>query len=199
MTKKRQNKKQLSLTAMKSTYRDINRYKEHVWDAETNTIIKYYDEFDKNKIEELLVELYQDIEYAENENLSFFHDDANMMKYTSLLIIKHFTHLKKSIPEELDKKIQYMKEMIGIGLVELMFDELFLEEEVQQVFEKIVETATLAERVTQEMSRSQEKLDDFLANSENLSQLANLKKYGDEVMNVVHPSIREKIEQNENI
>lgn len=194
MTKKRQNKKQLSLTAMKDTYRDINRYKEHVWDAETKTVIKYHERFDKNKIEELLVELYQDIEHAENENYKFFHKDENMMKYTSLLIIKHFTHFRKSIPDDFDKKLQYMKEMIGMGLVELMFDELFLEEEVQKVFEKIVETAALAERVTQEMVKTQEKLDDFLANSENLSQLASLKKYGDEVMNAVHPSIREKIE-----
>lgn len=194
MTKKRQNRKQLSLTAAKNEYRDINRYKEHVWDAETNTVIKYYDEFNKNKVEELLIELYQDIEYAENENLKFFHKDENMMKYTSLLIIKHFTHFKKTMPNDFEKKLQYMEEMIGIGLVELMFKELFPEEEVQQVFEKIIETAVMAEQVTKIANENQKKLEEFLANSDNLSQLSNLKKHGEEVMNAIHPSIRERIE-----
>lgn len=193
-TPKRQNKKQLSLTAISKSAKNINTLKEHIWDVETNTVIRYYERFDNNKIEELLNELYEDISYADSEGLKFFQDDSNMMKYLSILIVKFFTHLNKTIPKEFEKKIAYMNEMLTIGLVEELFDKCFIDSEVYKVFSKVIETANLNEKLVNLELETGAKMKNFLSNSENMQQLQKLSVHKDIIHPLVHPDIVSKID-----
>lgn len=198
-TPRKQNKKQFSLTAISKEAKDINTLKEHVWDAESNTVIRYYERFDSNKIEALLNELYEDIAYCADKEIDFFQDDSNFMKYASLLLIKTFTHLSKTIPNEFEKKVGYMKEMLAIGLVEEIFDKCFLDEEVFRVFEKITETAALNEKMAIELESQNTKLENFLSNSENIKQLQKLNAHKDVIHPLVDPTVLKKMNENGNV
>lgn len=120
---------------------------------DTNKVIKFYQRFDEAKVEELIKELYQDIQYVTDNNIDFFTNDEEFMKYELFLIIKHFSHFKDEIGDSFEEKIEALSVLISIGLYDLFFEEIFDSSEVFDVLHKVERTAELAIRTLDEQSK----------------------------------------------
>ena len=131
----------------------------HVLNAEENRVIKYNKYFDTEKVQELIIELFEDMQYAVENDIPFFENDEQLIKYEMLLIIKYFSHFKAEIGESFEEKIQALHALFKTGLFDLFFEELFLENEVVNVMERVNQTAERAVFIEKNMTEQLEKVE----------------------------------------
>lgn len=133
--------------------------------AETKEGIKYYKTFKKEKVDELLKELLEDIQYTVEQEIELFNDDDKFQSHVLLLIIKHFSHFKSEIGISLQDKKQAFDALYNMGYFGLFFSEIFSTEEVTKVFKSIDESFNkLTDIVNEELeaiSNSQKTEDDL--------------------------------------
>lgn len=144
MAQKKPRQKPLKLKDIQKTYAKMNTYKTHILNEEDNTVIKYYEIFDNKKIEELLKQLFNSLQFDNEHKINFFNEDEKLIQYVMFLILKNFTNLDKEIPEELDAQIPIFNQIISVGLFEEMFNNVFPPEQVSIVLERIGTFANLA-------------------------------------------------------
>lgn len=113
-------------------------------DSETKKTIKYYKVFDKSKVEQLTLELFEDMQYAIANEQNFFQSDDQLIKYELLLIVKHFTHFKDEIGETFEDKISAMEALMRTGLFDLIFEEILDKDQVVDVIDQINKVAERA-------------------------------------------------------
>ena len=119
----------------------------YVVDAETKKIIKYNKVFDKSKVEELTLELFEDMQYAIANEYNFFESDEQLIKYELLLIVKYFTHFKDEIGDTFEDKINALEALMRTGLLDIIFEDVLDKDQVVDVIEqinKVAERAILA-------------------------------------------------------
>ena len=133
---KKPRQKSISLKSLQKKATQINEWSIHVLDEETNTIIKYNKIFDKQKVEGLIKEAYENLIYAEQHEIEFFSSDIRFMQYIYFLIIKHFTNLRDQIPSDFPSQVEAMNIVVSTGLYETMFNVCFDENEVLDIVEK---------------------------------------------------------------
>lgn len=170
---KKPRQKQIKLSHIKSEHKNINKMETHVLDKEKNLVIKYYPIFPENKIEELLKELHEAILYCEENDLEFFKDDDQFYKYLYLLITRKFTSLESEIPSDFPSQVSIMSQMIDIGLIRTLFDEVLDGNEVTEVFARVDEMVTNLAKIAEATQKELAKLDK-LENKEILSKPFNV-------------------------
>lgn len=151
------------------------------YENNTNTVIKYYKEFNHNKINTLLEEAYENLELDKKEDLGFFTDDAVFINYVMWLVAVRFTSLSKDVPRNLTEQVGIMDEMVSTGLLETIHDFVLDQAEVFKVVEKINSLTKLAEDINKESKEIFEQLEDVIENPE----IFNLGKNKD----VIHPLV----------
>jgi hypothetical protein len=109
---------------------------------EDGSTITFYPVFPPTLIDEMFKEI-QTIFQTKDEQLNVSED--MMMKYVLFMCIKHFTHLKsqlksKTFVDQINEMTSIMDTMVqndSIDLFTLIIDEIFLQKEIQKVFDKL--------------------------------------------------------------
>lgn len=145
--KKRQSN--ISLKSIQAKQKTINTYSTYLYDKESNTVIRYYEKFNPAITEKILKHAYENLLYAEKNNIDVFKNDISFLQYIYFLIIKFYSKLGNDLSDNLEEQIPQFISLIETGLFELFFSELFDPEEVLTVVDKIKSfmeiTAQLAE------------------------------------------------------
>lgn len=170
MSRNKMKNSSITLKKNKSLANKMNKMSTYVLDTDyennTNTIIKYYEEFSYEKIDELLEEAYTNISYAHENNLDTFKNDADFLAYVMWLISVRFTSLSKEVPSNLEEQAVFMKEMKETGLFQRIHDEVLNQEEVYKVLDKINEMNQLVHKVSELGEEELEKLKGSIENPE---------------------------------
>lgn len=135
MTAKKQSP--LKLKDVLANSKKVDVMSSFVVDPENNKIVKYNKYFDKSKVEELVKELFTDMQYAIENKYEFFVNEEQLIKYELLLIIKYFSHFKNEIGDSFEEKIGAMEALMKTGLYDLFFDEIFDIDQVADVIERV--------------------------------------------------------------
>lgn len=184
MTKKMKNTS-MTIKKNKAHKNRMDRMETYVLEADvennTNIIIKYYKEFNHNKINALLEEAYENLELDKKDNLGFFTDDAVFINYVMWLVAVRFTSLSKDVPKDLAEQVVIMSDMVSTGLLERIHNEVLDQAEVFKVIEKINSLTKLAEDINKESQEIFEQLENVIENPE----IFNLGKNKD----VIHPLV----------
>jgi hypothetical protein len=145
--KKRQSN--ISLKSIQAKQKTINTYSTYLYDEESNTVIRYYEKFNPATTEKILKHAYENLLYAEKNNIDVFKNDISFLQYIYFLIVKFYSKLGNDLSDNLEEQIPQFISLIETGLFELFFSELFDPEEVLTVVDKIKSfmeiTAQLAE------------------------------------------------------
>lgn len=158
--------KPITLKNIQKQQKKINQWTTYVLDEKTNTVLKYYEVFDNHKIEELLTEAYEKIQYAEANDIELFTDDSRFMQFIYFLLIKHFTHLGDQIPDNLEGQIQAMDSLVSTGLFEEIFNNILDSNEVLRVVERFQEFQALVIQMGNVLLDAQKELDEKVVNKE---------------------------------
>ncbi|MFJ7915853.1 hypothetical protein B1B04_09255 [Lysinibacillus sp. KCTC 33748] len=151
MTAKRQSP--IKLKDILAESKKVDVMSTFVVDPETKKTVKYNEYFDRTQVEKLTLELFNDMQYAIEKEYSFFESEEQLIKYELLLIIKYFSHFKNEIGDTFEEKIMAMEALMKIGLFDLFFDEIFDQNQVGEVIErvnKVAEKAVLAQEAINE-------------------------------------------------
>lgn len=142
MTAKRQSPIKLKDVLAESKKVDV--MSTFVIDPETKKTVKFNQYFDRKQIEKLILELFNDMQYAIQNEYDYFQNEEQLIKYELLLIIKHFSHFKNEIGDTFEEKILAMEALMKIGLFDLFFDEIFDQNQVAEVIERVNKVAEKA-------------------------------------------------------
>lgn len=133
--------KDLKLIDIKKKAKEM--HKQEIYELNDGSTITFYPIFPELEIENLLESLQQHyitmkdkgIELSEKMNLYFIN----------LLIIKHFTHFSKDMPNELlavGKKaglLDWLNHFADTGLMKTIIDEVFVPSQIMRVYDKLTE------------------------------------------------------------
>lgn len=125
-------------------------------DEESNKVVKYNKYFDNKQVEKLVIEFYEDMQYAVNKEYDFFNNEEQFIKYELLLVVKHFSHFKDEIGDSFEAKIQALEALMRLGLFDVFFDEIFDEHQVFSVLEKISKVAEKAISTSETIEKAKE-------------------------------------------
>lgn len=145
--------KNTSITIKKNTEhkKKMNQMSTYILDTDyetnTNTIIKYYEEFDFKQIESLLEEAYANVKYNEEENLGFFSTEMEFISYIMWLISVRFTNLSKDVPTTLPEQIPIFLDMVSTGLLSRIHEEVLDSSEVYKIIDKLNQFTEIAARI----------------------------------------------------
>lgn len=154
MTAKRQSPIKLKDVIAESNKLDV--MSTYVIDSETKKTIKYNKVFDKAKVEKLILELFEDMQYVIKNNYKFFESDDQLIKYELLLIIKYFTHFKDEIGVTFEEKISAMEALMRTGLFDLIFEEVFDKDQVVDIIDQINKVAERAMEANDAIQKAME-------------------------------------------
>lgn len=161
------------------------------YETNTNTIIKYYEQFTLKRIDSLLEEAYANLQYATVNNLDYFkgeQQDLQFMHYISFLAAVRFTSLDKEVPNTLPEQIPVMLDMYETGLLTRIHDEVLPQEEFYKIIEKLESFTVLANKI--------DGLEDSTRN-EILSSVQNkeILNYTQSQPDVIHPLVNPKADK----
>lgn len=145
--------KNTSITIKKNAEqkKKMNQLSTYILDTDhetnTNTIIKYYAEFDFKQIESLLEEAYTNVKYNEEENLGFFSTEMEFVSYVMWLISVRFTNLSKDVPTTLPEQIPIFLDMVSTGLLSRIHEEVLDSSEVYKIIDKLNQFTEIAARI----------------------------------------------------
>lgn len=165
--------KKLTLNKIKEEHKKINTMSIFEYDPVNKVNIKYYEVFPEDKIEELLVEAHNTLEYIEKHNLEPFESDEDFYKYLGFLIIKFFTELKNEIPDDFPSQIPIMDQMISTGVYRKLLNDMFDVNEITKVYDRVAETSEKIIQLNEMIEKEMAKLD-TLKNKDILNQLFNV-------------------------
>lgn len=144
--------KKLTLAELKKESKKLDEQKEVVININgTDYTIKYDLVFRKTKQRAVLEDVLYFFKEIGEQNI----EQIEMASaYTSLLIIKHFTDL--DVPDEIDEALLVLEEMVDMGLVGSLMNEL-PEDEVLKIFDLLTQTVNNV-RENLEMNEKEAKL-----------------------------------------
>lgn len=129
-----QNKKLLTWSQVKNEAKKYNI--KETYTLRNGSIIKFYPHFSNTKIKELL-EDYQTLIMEKPNGKDIELSDEMALNLIQLLIIKHFTHLKKYIKGNILDHIEAIEILDNNGYFSEIIEEVFLPEEVSKVYDKM--------------------------------------------------------------
>lgn len=129
----KQTEKQLTLAHAK---RQIKKYNEQEkYTLHDDTLLTFYPYFSNDKIDKLLDELQMFIKESEEQELKL--TDKLLYGLINLLIIKHFTHLKKYIKGNLLDHIEALNILNNAGYLHEIMNDVFIVHEVEKVYSRL--------------------------------------------------------------
>lgn len=163
--------KDMTLGKLNKNYKKLAKWSTYVLDEETNLVLKYKEKFDKMEINQILTDMYNQLEYVEKKEYNFLKDETELVQYMHFLMIKQFTHLGKDIGEDIESQIPVMTELIATGLFEFIFEHVFEQDEVLAVIAKFQERVDIIKRIGDYSAEMQEEYAEKLINKDLLSQV----------------------------
>lgn len=148
-TKNKKRQRNIKLSDIQAKQKDVNKQTIYVYDKENNIVIRYNEKFNPATTENLLKLTYDNLVFAEKNNINYFKNDTAFLQYIYFLIIKFYSNLGKDIPDKLDEQIPVFHSIIETGLFELFFNELFDPEEVLGVVDKVKSFAQVIDQIAQ--------------------------------------------------
>lgn len=138
--------KAITFKSLVKEAKDMDKYSKHVFGDGTH--IMYNKKFSEDKINDLLVELLTHIKYKFENNFDYFNNYLQIKTYVNFLIIKHFTKLGDEIKDSTLEDNISMLELLGTtGKFRPIFEEVFPDEEVYKVNDRLHELEDLFENV----------------------------------------------------
>jgi hypothetical protein len=128
--------------------------------------------FAHSEIEKLLQHMSEQFKHAEEKGIEI--TEKFTYDYVLFLCIKQFTHLGKEISNVFEEQIQQMEWLVDTGYFKEIVEDVFMQSEIQKVFDKAVEISSkflFLEKLTQQMQTSVQNLE--LKNADVISQLGN--------------------------
>lgn len=150
----------LKMADVKKKHKELDTIETYTFDDGRE--LKFYPFFKVSVIEELIQELAEKINYANEKGIEI--NDTFMLHYINFLCIKYFTHLKNSISEEFEKQIQEMEWLIDTGYYSKIINEVFLAQELHKVMDTVTDINSRAiffEKLEKDLQHKLEKLDIF--------------------------------------
>jgi len=141
------------------------------YENNTQTVLKYYKEFSKNKIDAVLEEIHAGIKQAEEEGYEWFTDEEEYQFYfyVRFLIAVRFTGLNKDVPTDFGGQIAFMKEMDNDGLTDRIHTEVLDNNEVQKVYDRLGEYTAVINSIMEIGASMLDSLGDTVENKEVLN------------------------------
>lgn len=167
---KRVNKKTLKLSSLEKQFKEDTKLHTYMINPETKECIKYYTKFSEEKIDALIEELYKHSLYAQENDLDVLNNDLSFIDYAMYLVVKHFTHFKDEIGSDFATNIAAHNLLYQSGIYELCHEQLFDQNEVYRVLEKInkiSEKTMIDEKLT---NKTREQLKKLVTNEEILGK-----------------------------
>ena len=144
---KKPKQKVLSFKDIMKQADDIDKYSTYTVNEELNQVIKYNEKFSETKIEELITELFNHIQYDIDHEIGYFKNELHLNTYVNFLIIKHFTNLKEVISDSLEENIITIPKLRKLRYFTLMFSEVFDANEVNRITERLHTIALQADKL----------------------------------------------------
>lgn len=150
--------KKFGLKSVEKQFKAINTYSNYeVTVNGTKETIKYFRIFDNDKIDELLKEAAQNLDYDTEHKIGFFVEDGRLFHYLLFLTIRYFTELYDEIPSKLDEQIPLFHQFKSTGLYEDLINNMFDPEETGRVIERFTEFIMLTEKVAEIEAQTRQK------------------------------------------
>ena len=173
--------KQLTLSQVKAKSKEIDKMEKYeiTEGQDAGKTISFYPIFSYTKIEELLTELQKVFIEAKEKEITI-SEEMNIY-LIQLMMIKHFTHFKKQMPDTLigeGKKeglIDWLEHFRKTGLFKLILEEVFLPTETKKVFSSLTDflsKSIVYSDIESEMNRKVQDLK--LKNKDVISQIRNI-------------------------
>ena len=162
--------KNLTLATVKKQYKKSHSKEDY--ELKDGLNLNFSPIFPHRDIEKLLEHMAEQFKYAEENGIEI--TDKFTMDYTLFLMIRQFTHLGKDISDKFEEQIQQMEWLVDTGYFKEIVEEVFMQSEIQKVFDKAVEVSSkfiFLEKLTTQMQEKVSTLE--LQNKDVLSELGN--------------------------
>lgn len=150
-----------TLTMDKVGRRAKSMYKLEEYELNDEDKIKFYVEFPNRRINEMLKELQEDVQYANENGINGFDNDEFIMEYIFFLCIKYFTSLEKGFSKKLEDKILQMEYLVDTGYYGQIIDEVFMPSEIRKVLDTVAKVFSAGQFLEQVNNVAQEKIQDL--------------------------------------
>ncbi|WP_413381236.1 hypothetical protein [Alkalihalobacillus sp. 1P02AB] len=156
-------KSKLTMTSINNAAKKLNK-KEEV-ELSNGSVLEFSPKFKETDIQELMKELQQKILYANDKNITLEADF--IPQYVMFLCVKYFTHLKTSVPDEFEKQIIFMDNLINSGFYKEIIEVAFDPSELEKVWGSMSEVVAQAKVQDDFMKQAERKFTELkIANQE---------------------------------
>jgi hypothetical protein len=139
------------------------------YELEDGSTISFYPIFPSSLIDEMLKEIQITLQ-TKDEQIEM--SEEMTMKYVLFMCIKHFTHLKNQLKATtFVEQLNEMQSIVDAELFDLIIEEVFLQSEIQKVFDKLAKISgkflfleKMNQKMQDEFSKIELKNKDIFAN-----------------------------------
>lgn len=125
---------QVNLQYFEQKAKNANRKEKFYLDEEETQFIKYNPIFSKTKRTALIQELLKTAQYCMENNIDFFNNEGETMKYLEFLTVKYFTDIKDMLEDvDVEGHFAVMETLTESDFIDLMVKEVFDIEEISKV------------------------------------------------------------------
>lgn len=149
--------KQLTMAQVKREAVKTNKMAEYT--LSTDEAIRHYPIFPQGKINEMLKEYQDQIQYATKKDILI--PEEKTLDYIYFLCIKYFTSLKKGISDKYENQLLQMEHLIDAGYFKEIVNDVFMQSEINKVLDAITDllsTFQLLENIDVQLNRKTEDL-----------------------------------------
>lgn len=139
--------KVLKMSDVDKKIKKLNELSTYTIDTKTGEAVKYYEVFDEKKIQELLAELNDHMQYDKEHTIGYFESDQKVIEYLNFLVIKHFSHFRDEIGTQFETNLAAFDKLVSLGLFHKFHTDIFNPEQIAKVFERFYERIELATKV----------------------------------------------------
>lgn len=154
----RPRQKTLKLNDLDKKAKKLNQLTTYTIDRKTNEVVKYNEIFDEKKIQELIIELNEHMQYDKKNKIGYFENNQKVIEYIYFLIIKHFSHFKNEIGSQFETNIASFDKLVSLGLFHKFHNDIFDPEQVAKVFDRFYERIEIVSDVIKLDDETKEKL-----------------------------------------
>lgn len=160
----------LKLSSVKKQYKQAHA-KEN-YELADGSNLNFSPIFPHGEIEKMLEHMAAQFKYAEEKGIEI--SEKFMYDYVLFLCIKQFTHLGKEISDVFEEQILQMEWLVDTGYFKEIVEEVFMQKEIQKVFDKTVEISSkfiFLEKLTQQMQQTVQNME--FKNADIIKELGN--------------------------
>lgn len=159
---KKPTKKKIDLSFFDEQEKLINTTKTYTYENGIDTI-DYYPIFDREKIDKLIVELGNTIDYCKDNNIDFLQNQNEMYKYVYFLAIKYFTELYPHFEGlSVEKHIEYLNKLYKTGHFDTFIIDIIPEEELQKLMDLVKNIENTVELIAKDIALRNKKIDETI-------------------------------------